>query len=127
MDVNEVAEHYDVRVALEAMTVELACRNMSDEAIRELADFWNPDNYQPDFDYAEHVSLVEESFHSNIARGSGNTVLVNYLSDVNDRIRRIRRLGFPDETSIKETYIEHYEICELIRNRKSHNVQYRFP
>ena len=118
VDIEAIAEHYDVRVALEAMTVELACEHMAAEALQELADFWNPANHQPNRDYAEHVSLVEESFHMQIAVGSGNAVLADYLRDVNDRIRIIRRLGFPDDTSVLETCQEHYEICQLLLKRK---------
>lgn len=118
VDIEAIAEHYDVRVALEAMTVELACEHMPAEALRELADFWNPANHQPNRDYAEHISLVEESFHMQIAVGSGNQVLADYLRDVNDRIRIIRRLGFPDDTSILETCQEHYEICQLLLKRR---------
>lgn len=119
VDIGAIAEHYDVRVALESMTVELACKHMSDTALEELAEFWNPANFKQKHSTNEHISLIEESFHIHIAEGSGNRALVEYLKDVNDRIRIIRRLGFPDETSVTETYQEHYEICQLLMKRKA--------
>lgn len=119
VDIEAIAEHYDVRVALEAMIVELACEHMSDDALQKLAAFWNPANHGQMHDYAEHISLVEESFHMQLAAGSGNRVLTDYLKDVNDRIRIIRRLGFPDETSVVETCQEHYDICQLLLKRKA--------
>jgi DNA-binding GntR family transcriptional regulator len=118
VDIEAIAEHYDVRVALESMTVELACKNMSDADLQKLAYFWHPENHNLNLDSTEHVSLTEESFHIQIAEGSGNRTLVEYLKDVNDRIRIIRRLGFPDETSVLETCQEHYEICQLLLKRK---------
>ena len=71
------------------------------------------------FDYPGQIQEVEEAFHVAIAEGSGNTVLANYIKDVNDHIRIIRRLGFPDEQSIRETYEEHYELCQLLIARES--------
>jgi DNA-binding GntR family transcriptional regulator len=117
VDIETISAHYDVRVALETMAVELACANMSNEDLQALADSWNPDNRPPDMSYEQHVSLVDESFHMRVAAGSGNTVMEDYLKDVNDRIRIIRRLGFPDETSVRETYEEHFAICQLMLKR----------
>ena len=45
----------------------------------------------------------------------GNPVLANYLRDINNNIRILRRLGFPDRQSVIETCEEHFAICELVR------------
>lgn len=118
VDVEAISQYYDVRVALEAMAVDLACHHMAEEDLQKLADDWNPKNRRQTGKVTGHVSLVEESFHTQLAKGSGNKILEKYLADVNDHIRIIRRLGFPDETSIVETYEEHFEICQLLLNRK---------
>jgi DNA-binding GntR family transcriptional regulator len=39
---------------------------------------------------------------------------VQYLQDVNNHIRILRRLGFPDRDAVISTYQEHYEICQSI-------------
>ena len=117
VDIETISEYYEVRVALEAAAIELACENMSEEQIDELLVFWNPKNCTMHFDYPEQIREVEEAFHVAIAEGSGNPVLANYIKDVNDHIRIIRRLGFPDEQSIRETYEEHYDLCKLLKNR----------
>jgi len=117
VDIQTISEYYDVRVALEAAAIELACQNMSDEAIERLLEKWNPRKCSMEFDYPEQIREVEESFHVAIAEGSGNPVLADYIKDVNDHIRIIRRLGFPDEKSIKETYEEHYSLCKLLKKR----------
>ena len=124
VDIQTISEYYDVRVALEAMAVELACQNMSDEQIDELLDFWNPKNRTMQTDYREKIREVEELFHLVIAEGSGNPVLANYIKDVNDHIRIIRRLGFPDEQSIKETYEEHYSLCRLLKARDAEQAKH---
>lgn len=118
VDTETISNYYDVRVALETMAVELACTNMPRENLEALCEFWNPDNCKFDFDYPGQIQEVEEAFHAEIAEGSGNSILEQFLNDVNDRIRVIRRLGFPDKKSIQETYEEHYEICSLILANK---------
>jgi len=87
---------------------------MSDEDIDALQEEWNPENLENELDM-EEIKAREEAFHIGIAIGSGNTILANYLRDINNHIRIIRRLGFPDRQSVIETCDEHYAICQLIR------------
>ena len=119
VDTGTISNYYDVRVALETMAVELACEHMPRHEIENLCAFWDPDNCHSDPNYPDQIREVEEAFHVTIAQGSGNEVLVHFLKDVNDRIRVIRRLGFPDKKSIQETYEEHFHICNLILNKKT--------
>jgi DNA-binding GntR family transcriptional regulator len=65
----------------------------------------------------DEIKSLEEAFHISIAVGSGNPVLAAYLRDINNHIRILRRLGFPDRKAVLETYEEHYELCELIKRR----------
>ena len=97
--------------------MELAIENMSDKELQALAESWNPANLKKHQDDLESIKQFEESFHLTIAKGSKNPVLLQYLEDVNNRIRPIRVLGFPDSKSIKDTYDEHFEIISLIQQR----------
>jgi DNA-binding GntR family transcriptional regulator len=117
VDMGLISDYYMVRVALEAMAVELACQHMTDEELQALADVWSPEAYRKQRKDLEHIKEIEEDFHIRIARGSGNPILLKYLEDANNRIRPIRLLGFPDEKSIVDTYKEHYEIITLIQQR----------
>ena len=117
VDIALISDYYTMRVALEAMTIELAIENMTDEELQTLAESWNPQNAKKHRNDLEYIKQFEESFHMDIARGSKNPVLLQYLEDVNNHIRPIRVLGFPDVKSIKDTYDEHYEIIRLIQKR----------
>lgn len=117
VDIELISDYYTVRVALEAMAVELACTNMSDEEIRVLTDKWNPTNYDKAQIGSYDIKKQEEEFHVSIARASKNKILIAYLEDVNNQIRPIRLLGFPDEKSVIDTYKEHFQICKLIQKR----------
>jgi DNA-binding GntR family transcriptional regulator len=123
VDIQTISEYYDVRVALEGAAIQLACQNMPDEAIDRLLEQWNPRRFSKGSDYPEQIRELEESFHVAIAEGSANPVLADYIKDVNDHIRIIRRLGFPDEKSIRETYEEHYSLCKLLKKRDADKAQ----
>lgn len=116
VDIEKISQFYDVRVHLEAAAVELACENMGDEELDALEEIWNPARVKKSVNMDEIKSL-EEAFHVEIAAASGNVVLIDYLEDVNNHIRILRRLGFPDRKSVLETFVEHYELCQLIRAR----------
>ena len=122
VDIERISQYYDVRVHLEAAAVELACEQMSEEDIAALMEIWNPARAKKAVNFDEIKSL-EEAFHIEIAAGSGNRVLVEYLEDVNNHIRILRRLGFPDRKSVLETFVEHYELCELIRARNARSAR----
>ena len=117
VDIELISDYYTVRVALEAMAIELACEYMSDEDIQVLIEKWNPKNYSKEQLGSYDIKRDEEEFHVSIARASKNQILVEYLEDVNNQIRPIRLLGFPDEKSIVDTYKEHFQICKLIQKR----------
>lgn len=122
VDIERISEFYDVRVHLEAAAVELACEQMSDDEIEALEEIWNPANVKKSVNFDE-VKMLEEAFHVSIAAGSGNRVLQEYLEDVNNHIRILRRLGFPDRKSVLETFEEHYELCQLIRKRNMRSAR----
>lgn len=117
VDIELISDYYTVRVALETMAVELACEYMDEASIKALEKRWNPDNYGKEHKAVYDIKKHEEEFHIKIAEGSRNKALVEYLQDVNNRIRPIRLLGFPDDRSVIETYEEHFQICTLIRQR----------
>lgn len=117
IDMGLIDDYYTVRVAIEAMTVELACQHMSDQDLQILEETWNPDAYRRQRKNLDHIKEIEEAFHVSIAKGSGNKVLLEYLEDANNRIRPIRLMGFPNEKSIVDTYKEHYKIITLIKQR----------
>lgn len=122
LDIETVSHYYDVRIALESASVIQACDHMSNDDLDALADIWNPSHLEAELDM-EEIKAEEEAFHISIALGAGNPVLADYLRDINNHIRIIRRLGFPDRQSVIDTCIEHSEIIELIRSKNRTDAQ----
>lgn len=114
LDVFELAEYYDVRVGLELESISLMAKRVPFREVAKLAKDWDPDLAQFGLEGSEEFKDAEEDFHVRLAKLSGNSVLLEYLIDVNYRIRIVRRLGLPDRKSVLKTYREHYEICQRI-------------
>lgn len=114
LDVFELAEYYDVRVGLEVEVVELMGRRIPYRDVAVLAEDWDPARLKFGDEGTEAFKDAEEDFHIRLAEMSGNPILVQYLRDVNNHIRILRRLGFPDRDAVISTYQEHYEICQSL-------------
>lgn len=117
VDMAQIGNYYAVRIALETMAIELACANMPDEELKKLAAIWNPENQPKNTDEIAGIKNAEEAFHVTLAEHSGNPVLADYLRDVNDHVRVVRRLAFLDKQTVAETYRDHYQICQMLLER----------
>ena len=117
VDVDKIENYYAVRIALETMAIELACTHMPVEALKKLVATWSPENLPPAGSDISDIKKAEEAFHVTLAEHSGNSVLADYLREVNDHIRVVRRLAFLDEQTVAETFRDHFEICQLLLER----------
>ena len=95
LDVFELAEYYDVRVALEVEAIELMGRRIP---YRDLAHAWDPQRLQFRDRGTDKLKDAEENFHVRLAELSGNPILLKYLKDVNNHIRILRWLGLLHHT-----------------------------
>ena len=112
IDISELAHYYDVRISLEVTAVELAGANMTQAELSALAADWNPETMPQGSLVTDALKDAEEEFHVRLAEGSGNPILAGYLRDINDHIRIIRRLGWPDHESVVDTYRDHHQLCQ---------------
>jgi len=117
LDIDELSQYYNVRITLELLAVEYACALMPTRDLEILAEVWNPERLSAASPDAEDIGQKDEDFHVAIARGSNNRVLGNYLCDINNRIRIIRRMDFTDYDRIGRTYREHYAIIHHLLDR----------
>jgi DNA-binding GntR family transcriptional regulator len=116
--VRSMRELYDVRIALEELTVRRAAttgdRGLLDSVQlewRALEAEWRSQRrplQAPDFVHSD------ESFHQRIAEASGNQFAVRLLGDVNDRIRILRIHDFTANDRIASTIAEHLEIVDCV-------------
>jgi len=117
INIEELSEYYKVRMALEIAAVEGACIHMPTREVEQLIEVWAPHKI-PKKTSSNFMEQQDESFHLALATGSGNSILVKYLRDINDHIRVIRRVDFHDPERVTRTYKEHHEILLALLQRE---------
>lgn len=123
IDILRISHYYDVRVSLENLVLEEISKLQDFEELQELAQLWHPDQLSFGVDINDDLKEAEEIFHWQLAKISRNYVLASYISDINDHIRVVRRLGWPNKKSVMDTYEEHYRICDLLLNGDLRSAQ----
>lgn len=118
LDIQQISCYYDVRVALENCVIEEIGKLKSLAEIEKLAEEWHPDKCYFGSEVTDELKFAEENFHVKLAQASHNPALVQYINDINDHIRIVRRAGWPDSKSVIDTYKEHFAICSLILDGK---------
>ncbi|MDQ1715016.1 MAG: hypothetical protein QOC60_961 [Frankiaceae bacterium] len=115
-DVAQLRDLYELRVTLETRGVLRARESKAghDKAVLEpLRDAWralSEDPPAPDPAFVE----VDESFHVELLRASGNGALTDTLRAVNARIRPVRLYDFLTEARITATIQQHLGIAETL-------------
>lgn len=116
-DVRTMHELYDVRLALEDLTVRRATVSGDREILYALKTEWErlgevrrsaPREEQPDFVEAD------EAFHLGVAAASGNEAARGYLEEITERIHVLRIQGFTIESRVDATVDEHLEILDAM-------------
>jgi len=116
-DLDEVDKDYEVRVALEVLSVELAAPTIRPEVLEALEAFW----CHPPAEFAEIDPDLfvqrDETFHETIAAQSGNPLLFQFLRKINERIRIIRRLDYTEPALIRRSFGDHAAVLTEIAAR----------
>ena len=114
IDPGEISELYDVRRALETMSVRRACEAVSGTAvITQLRRAWSGDAPEP----GEDAVFRDEAFHLGIAKLAGSRVLAGMLTGINARIRLVRVHDFLDPARVEATVVQHLEILRAVEAR----------
>jgi DNA-binding GntR family transcriptional regulator len=112
----ELRDLYELRVTLELRGITRAIEDSSirhdpDVLTAELA-WWHEMRDAPPAPDPNFV-VLDERFHAELSRASGNPALTEALVAVNQKIRRVRMYDFLSEDRIEATISEHIEIVEL--------------
>jgi len=116
-DVTVMRHLYEVRAGLELQALQRPGRmgTRHDPAIMEpLRDQWRAlaDGPLPAPDPG--FVLLDESFHITLASAADNDVAVDFLRQVNERIRLVRMHDFLLQPRIEATITEHLNLAELV-------------
>jgi DNA-binding GntR family transcriptional regulator len=115
----EIVEIYDLRRALDGLSAELAAQRAAPPEIAHLRwinDRMSAAGLAKDQD---EIARLNFEFHESLARSSGNSVLLQKVLEIQDRVRRFERstLEFPGRWKIAVD--EHVQIIEAIQSGES--------
>lgn len=111
-DLGRLHDLYEVRQALEALSVSRACGPRGDrDQLEQLRHRWATMTVVAADAGFVHV---DESFHIDLVRTGGNDALVDALHDVNARIRIVRIHDFLVPGRIERTIAEHLAVVEAV-------------
>ena len=122
LDFDQFDELYDFRVLIECFAVRHLCEAEDRPGLKELAAIWliPASEREPD---GRRVGQLDESFHSELVKASGNREMFKAHRDLTERIRIIRRLDFTKPRRVEVTYQEHAKILRAITQRRSDEAQ----
>jgi DNA-binding GntR family transcriptional regulator len=108
---------YDLRTNLEVIAIRRICESDPFPDLSELRRAWLVPEKQRTYDDVE-LSRLDEAFHSTLVSAAGNREMSRVHSDLQERIRIIRRLDFTVRERIDEAYLQHGKILRAVLARK---------
>jgi DNA-binding GntR family transcriptional regulator len=119
LDIAGVRDLYELRITIELRSVTRILENeelcYDKDALVVLQSTWKDIESSPPPPDADMV-LLDEQFHLDLCRASGNLAMVATLDNVNRRIRLIRMYDFVTAERVTATIDEHLQIVELLLN-----------
>lgn len=114
LDINEIDELYEVRLALELYVVEsLAKRGMPEKDREDLFQTWDAPLEELPRE-GEDLAVMDERFHDTLAQATGNKTLLHHLRAINERLHIFRMTDFTVTERVARTCWQHLEILERI-------------
>lgn len=113
----EIVEIYDLRRALDGLSAELAAQRAAPPEIAHLR--WVNEQMAAAGETRDQMEIARLNFdfHESLARASGNSVLMQKVLEIQDRVRRFERstLEYPERWRV--AVAEHDKILEAIQER----------
>jgi len=115
LDVREIEELYEVRLALEHFVVErLAAREDPRAGLEPARREWRALLDDPPEAPSEALARLDERFHEGLARLLGNETLERELRAINERLLIFRTIDFERPARVEETCRQHLAVLERI-------------
>jgi DNA-binding GntR family transcriptional regulator len=121
----EIDNIFEVRIALERLSVRLAGEQSDHTLIQQLRQDWVSKASNIESPNVVEFDLLKDdtNFHETIARASGNEQLHQYLTKINEQIHMVRQIDINLEDRKSNMIANHIAILDLILNRQLDEAQ----
>ncbi len=117
ISVDDIIDIYDIRAKIEGLAVERATRKATDEAISELEEILDlQEFYTAKGDYDKSMRM-DSRFHGYIYKLCDSLPLTDILCNLHNKIQRFRKMSFSSSSRAKNATDEHRQMLEAIKER----------
>ena len=116
IDLDEIAELYQIRAALEGWAFRAACAQVQDGELARFCEVWGDPARPGAF---ATLDLYDAGFHAALAGLCGNALLARQLGEIGDKIGVFRNLELEDLRRREKTLSEHQGIVEALARREA--------
>jgi len=116
LDAKQVFDLYELRRALEASIVGIACERATDDELLELERFVKSSKDRTEDTNASSLLALDEQFHERVARLTRNEEMVRALKSINARIHYFRWIDMQNGRR-RYTQQEHMRIVKSLKER----------
>ena len=111
---HDVEELYELRFALELQVVKgLIHKELPETTHQKLFNVWSTVSKDQNLTTTQ-LALMDEEFHTELAKAHGNKMILNQIQLINERIFVFREVDFRQEGRLLDTQKEHLEILRRI-------------
>jgi DNA-binding GntR family transcriptional regulator len=122
LDVQEMADLYEARLAIERECLRLAFERASEPQLQDISEFLSASMATPATASSEKLVELDEGFHLRIADMARNAELKRMLISLNERLRFIRWIDM-ENVGRESTQEEHSQIVKALIDRDHHRAQ----
>lgn len=116
LDAKQVFDIYELRRALEASIVAIACERATDEELVALERFVKSSKDKPEDTNASSLLALDEQFHERVALLTRNEEMVRAVKSINSRIHYFRWIDMQNGKR-RYTQQEHMRIVKALKER----------
>ena len=107
----------EVRRALDALSVELACDRINDEELAALGKACESFEKAVSTGEPKKIAQADVEFHNIIVKAAGNTRLVQLINNLSEQMYRYRFEYIKDVSTHEQLIAEHRILFDCIRNK----------
>ena len=110
----DLSDIYDIRLCIEGMAAALAARHISAEALAELSEVLDLQEFYAAKKDAEHIRYMDSRFHELIYAAADSIVLYDVLMPLHKKAQKFRKRSVENSSRAMASHAEHRAIYEAI-------------
>jgi DNA-binding GntR family transcriptional regulator len=123
ISLKDIADVFEIRVALEGLAAALAAERMTEAELEELERILVKKAEAVEANDLEEVVEADTEFHDLLYKSSRNQRLSQIISNLREQIQRFRATSLADPRRMRESLEEHKKIVEALSERNIATAQ----